>query len=364
MMEAALEAMRLPTNNDAELTTMNSLLAKQGEALQEVGRSFSQTMGSDGAGSAAATVSPLLVHAMDHTKRASLGSLHLLAAQAEVLTPRDRTPFIDVTLAFLEHCQWRHVVIAPKYVGDVCQKFAQICILDGRAGEAILPLRTAAYRMGSATSSLTPVHPEFLQCCIMAKCYNLGARFMDEQPVFGVEPKATALTPAHFLRHFYYGGLIYIGTKRWRDALDSFVMLLAAPATVLSSLVVEGYKKMVLVSLILSGNLPEIPKYAPNVITRHLKSHATAYETLGKCCQAEDIKGLNAAAVAGNEIFKQDGNMGLVKQVLSALTKRKIMQLTHTYITLSLRDISDKVGLEHPDDTERHILQMIEAGEI
>lgn len=37
------------------------------------------------------------------------------AAQAEVLTPRDRTPFIDVTLAFLEHCEWRHVVIAPKY---------------------------------------------------------------------------------------------------------------------------------------------------------------------------------------------------------------------------------------------------------
>lgn len=32
----------------------------------------------------------------------------------------------------------------------------------------------------------------------------------------------------------------------------------------------------------------------------------------------------------------QDGNMGLVKQVVSALTKRKIMQLTHTYITLPL----------------------------
>lgn len=28
--------------------------------------------------------------------------------------------------------------------------------------------------------------------------------------------------------------------------------------------------------------------------------------------------------------------MGLVKQVVSALTKRKIMQLTHTYITLPL----------------------------
>lgn len=56
--------------------------------------------------------------------------------------------------------------------------------------------------------------------------------------------------------------------------------------------------------------------------------------------------------------------MGLVKQVVSALTKRKIIQLTHTYITLSLKDISNKVGLEHPDDTEGYILQMIEAGEI
>lgn len=36
-------------------------------------------------------------------------------------------------------------------------------------------------------------------------------------------------------------------------------------------------------------------------------------------------------------LWCQDGNMGLVKQAVSALTKRKIMQLTHTYITLPLR---------------------------
>lgn len=34
--------------------------------------------------------------------------------------------------------------------------------------------------------------------------------------------------------------------------------------------------------------------------------------------------------------------MGLVKQAVSALTKRKIMQLTHTYITLPL---SGKPGI-------------------
>lgn len=48
---------------------------------------------------------------------------------------------------------------------------------------------------------------------------------MDNQPIFGVDPKATGLAPVHFLRHFYYGGVVYIGAKQWKDALDSFLMV-------------------------------------------------------------------------------------------------------------------------------------------
>lgn len=48
---------------------------------------------------------------------------------------------------------------------------------------------------------------------------------MDDQPIFGVDPKTTGLTPMHFVRYFYYGGIVYIGTKRWKDALDSFLMV-------------------------------------------------------------------------------------------------------------------------------------------
>ncbi|CAN0416769.1 unnamed protein product [Ectocarpus sp. 8 AP-2014] len=141
-------------------------------------------------------------------------------------------------------------------------------------------------------------------------------------------------------------------------------MLLTIPANVLSSLVVEGYKKMMLVSLIISGEVPPLPKYASNSVTRHLKSHTSDYEALVSCFQAGDVKGLNAAVVAGNEKFSQDGNMGLVKQAVTALTKRKITELTHTYITLPLSDISDKVGLAHADDAQGYILNMVEVGEI
>lgn len=45
--------------------------------------------------------------------------------------------------------------------------------------------------------------------------------------------------------------------------------------------------------------------------------------------------------LACHPLYYQDGNMGLVKQAASALTKRKILQLTHTYITLPLSGKAD-----------------------
>ena len=54
-----------------------------------------------------------------------------------------------------------------------------------------------------------------------------------------------------------------------------------------------------------------------------------------------------------------------VKQCLASLVKRSIQRLTETFITLSLKDLSERVGLEGgPQEAEHYLLQMIEAGEI
>ena len=45
--------------------------------------------------------------------------------------------------------------------------------------------------------------------------------------------------------------------------------------------------------------------------------------------------------------------------------KRSIQRLTKTFVTLSLKDLSERVGLEGgPQEAEQYLLQMIEAGEI
>lgn len=51
--------------------------------------------------------------------------------------------------------------------------------------------------------------------------------------------------------------------------------------------------------------------------------------------------------------------MGLVNLVLAAKTKRAIQKLTQTFLTLSLTDIAQQVGLNIAAEAEGHILRCV-----
>lgn len=53
--------------------------------------------------------------------------------------------------------------------------------------------------------------------------------------------------------------------------------------------------------------------------------------------------------------------MGLVKLVLAGWTKRAIQKLTQTFLTLSLTDIAQQVGLQNASEAEGHILRYIHS---
>ena len=67
------------------------------------------------------------------------------------------------------------------------------------------------------------------------------------------------------------------------------LQLITTPANVLSSMVVEGYKKLLLVTLITSGNAPSLPKYTSNSVSRHLKNYTSEYEALATSCQVRAV---------------------------------------------------------------------------
>ena len=65
-----------------------------------------------------------------------------------------------------------------------------------------------------------------------------------------------------------------------------------------------------------------------------------------------------------SDVFVQDQNLGLVSQVVESQTKTNIKRLTKTFLTLSLVELANKVGLSSTVEAERLIMDMIEEGGI
>ncbi|CAG8715294.1 11634_t:CDS:10, partial [Funneliformis mosseae] len=136
---------------------------------------------------------------------------------------------------------------------------------------------------------------------------------------------------------------------------------------VTSQIQIEAYKKFSLVSLLLLGKIAPLPKYTASVVYRSAKNQCQAYQDYASAFESLNVKRLRNEFTKWTDIFRKDKNLGLAKQTLSAIYRRNIQQLTQTYLTLSLADIADAVGLEGrdaPKIAENYVLRMIESREI
>ena len=73
---------------------------------------------------------------------------------------------------------------------------------------------------------------------------------------------------------------------------------------------------------------------------------------------------MNNIAQENLEEFQNDQNMELICHCLFAYKRHQIKKLTNTFITLSLKDIADKVKLPSASDAEIAIQDMIDRKEI
>ena len=71
--------------------------------------------------------------------------------------------------------------------------------------------------------------------------------------------------------------MICAALKKFREAIYFFEASIQIPASTLSHIMLESYKKLLLVSLIPTGELPQPHKSANQIVNRVLKPNATAY---------------------------------------------------------------------------------------
>ncbi|KAI8923463.1 hypothetical protein BC831DRAFT_470998 [Entophlyctis helioformis] len=223
---------------------------------------------------------------------------------------------------------------------------------------------TSAASLGAV--HLTPLHVLCLKHCILAKNYR-AARPLVDTPVTDISSPVAPIRVQDFLLYHYYGGLVYVGTKSFRNAQQFFEICLHAPSNVPSAIQIEAYKRFVLVSLLLNGEAPPMAKSIPQAVSRGCRSSASAYTDLASAYASLDPSRTSSKVSQRTNMFAADKTLGLVQQCLADLVRRKIQKLTNTYLTLSLSGIAktvDLVGVHAASDAEGHVLQMIDNGQV
>lgn len=102
---------------------------------------------------------------------------------------------------------------------------------------------------------LTAVHADLFQVSLSAKMFAPALRLLDQDVTSIACTDDIHADARYFLLYYYYGGMIYLAMKNPERALYCFEVAVATPAVAMSHIMLEAYKKYVLVSLLLHGKV-------------------------------------------------------------------------------------------------------------
>lgn len=175
------------------------------------------------------------------------------------------------------------------------------------------------------------------------------------------------------LEYFLCRGIIYIGVRDWRRAFQSLEDAVTFPTKdgAVSKIMIDAYKKWILVGLLLEGKPLNLPKVTGAQAAKTYHTIAKPYESVAQIFENGTAARLKAEVEAGNRIWHDDCNTGLILHVLSAYQKCQIRNLVSIYTKMSIQEVhnyttSAETGakLPHVQATEALVRSMISDGSL
>eukprot|EP01126_Amoeba_proteus_P049437 TRINITY_DN5781_c0_g1_i13.p1 TRINITY_DN5781_c0_g1~~TRINITY_DN5781_c0_g1_i13.p1 ORF type:complete len:377 (+),score=51.21 TRINITY_DN5781_c0_g1_i13:32-1162(+) len=343
-MEKLVSAIQGLSGEDEELLQqLQKALIKESEFLSKNRQSFDHVL-----------------ELLDYHKH-SLGVLHLLASTCT--TPKyNRNDFIKKVTNFLTQCSEIQIKQDPKKFALICHKLVENCTDIGQTIRAVKPLQIAISKI-APHEHLSPQHADFVLACILSKTYKTALPILDRFD-YQIDPARTGVKAEDVRLFFYYGGICYIAQRKFAQALQYLENVISAPALVTSVIMVESYKKYILASLIHCGEVKPLPRYTNQLVMRLCKQMCSNYEELANTFSVRSVEELERVMKNNRDVFYNDGNLGLVGQVLSALKHQNVQRLTKTYVTVTLPFLVSLKAGESLSEAQTMILKMIETGEL
>ncbi|KAK2192277.1 hypothetical protein NP493_35g03003 [Ridgeia piscesae] len=293
----------------------------------------------------------------------SLGVLGILCIKYSLPNIADWEMLFIQTQEFIYTCNGEQVRYATDSYADLCHRFTQNLVEKKQAIRGIKILTKAISKIQLLPSQLTSIHADLCQLCLLSKCMKPALPFL-QVDITEISKEGGQYDAKHFLLYYYYGGMIYTALKKYDLALYFYEVAVTTPCLAVSHIMLESYKKYIVVSLIVHGKIISLPKYTSHVVGKYIKSLCQPYHDLATSYSTSNPTELRNTLSKHTAVFTRDSNMGLVKQCVTSLYKKNIQRLTKTFLTLSLTDMANRVQLSNAREAEKYVLRMIEDGEI
>jgi len=274
--------------------------------------------------------------------------------------------FLDVVSGFFRVCNGDQIRLAPARVCRLCTIFRCFGVRIGQAKRCIHPLLIATDLLCSTKPGLiTSIHADLFLVCILSKCYSAVKDLLKDDVIYCIDPGLAPLTATDILLYFYYGGLLLTGRRQYKQASEFFLMAVTLPTGVTNSIMVAALKKLILVSFIHGGEQMKLPKQTSQPVMKALKSECGPYTELVNL--AVSSKHTEAGSEISNfvnnkvDVWRADGNYGLIKLIVSGVSQRKILALSRLYYTLELPRLAHLIGFESTKATELKLMRMAET---
>ncbi|KAH9405838.1 PREDICTED: COP9 signalosome complex subunit 3-like [Rhagoletis zephyria] len=289
--------------------------------------------------------------------------LCLLTNKISITTINLEQTFAQIS-EFISECADAQVKALPNLFSALCRFFTDKLIESKQYLRGVDPLCKAITKAQNAPTQLTSIHCDLLKLCLLSKCLKPALAFLDVD-ISDISREADTFDVKYYLLYYYYGGIIYATFRNFERSLFFLTSAISVTGIAISEIVVEAYKKYILVSLLVHGKVGLPPKQNANYLSRCIRPLSVAYTELASAYSEDNAEDLEKTFMKYHHVYERDTNVGLVKQVMASMVKVKIQKLTKTFMTLSFGDMATRVNLAAGEaEAESIILQMIEDEEI
>ncbi|KAG4029497.1 hypothetical protein MFRU_015g00410 [Monilinia fructicola] len=272
----------------------------------------------------------------------------------------------DKATGFLHSFDGRQVRYLGRQLLEVFNFVSQLASQNRTLFAAIPALREAVLRIDPSGSVLTSNHLYIVRLALQTRYYTAVTELIDKHILYipAQEPVSytkflcevdlpahsyvtinsgfsSKLKPIEVLEYFFYSGSVYIGLQRWEAALEMLENAITYPVSEggVSLVMVEAYKRWLLVGILQYGRVLQLPKNTSGAATKAYHILAKPYEAVASIFETGSASRLKGEFEHGRTVWNEDATTGLMLNVLGAYQKFQIRNLANIYSRIGAADI-------------------------